>query len=91
MADRAELKKKIRVHGGHRAAVMRYMRQAEEVLDGPDRDPVALPKLKLTLEEKLVVLKELDSDIVELIEEEEKISSRLQTSSKKVSMVSYSG
>lgn len=78
MANRAELKKKIRIRGGHRAAVKRYLRQAGEVLDGADRDPVALPKLKLTLEEKLVVLKQLDSDIAELIEEEDAVAEDIE-------------
>ena len=64
------LAKKKRIRAGHRASATRTVRQITEVLEGdtPDRDRLSL--LRITLKEKLETIKTLDTEIVDLIEDE---------------------
>ena len=66
----ADLHRKKRVRGGHRASVTKMVRKAEELLAADPPDAARLAQIKLSLQEKLVVLKGLDAEIVELVEED---------------------
>lgn len=63
--------RKTRIRGGHRSVVTKRLGEVEAVLGGGDRpDPIKLGQLKLILLEKLEVLRQLDKDIVDEIEDE---------------------
>ena len=64
------LAKKKRIRAGHRGSATRIVRQITEALvgDTPDRDRLSL--LRITLKEKLETIKTLDTEIVDLIEDE---------------------
>ena len=64
------LAKKKRIRAGHRASATRMLRQSDELLAVAPPDTVKLSQLKLSLEEKLGTLKQLDGEIVELTDEE---------------------
>ena len=64
------LARKKRVRAGHRASATRMITRATALLDGYDPDPMKLSQLKLSLQEKLDVLKQLDGEIVGLVDEE---------------------
>ena len=66
MTDR---KKSIR--GGHRAWATKLVCRAEDLLASPDPDHGRLAHIKLSLQEKLSILKQLDAEIVDLVEEED--------------------
>ena len=70
MAERLTRRKRIR--GGHRASTTNILGRIDNLLaDGTDTiDTSKLSQLKLTLEEKLGTLKQLDSKILELTEED---------------------
>jgi len=60
--------KQIRV--GHRASITRTLMKVGDALAAETADEAKLSQLKLTLEEKLGTLKLLDSEIIELTEED---------------------
>lgn len=66
-----ELGHRKRVRGGHRASATKMMRKAEELLSREEPNLAELAKLKLSLQEKLVVLKTLDTDIVHHVKEDD--------------------
>lgn len=68
MADPAHKK---RVQGGHRASATKMIRKAEELLAKDDLDIAQLAKIRLSLQEKVSVLKQLDSEVVDLVNEDE--------------------
>ena len=70
MAERLTRRKRIR--GGHRASTTNILGRIDNLLaDGTDTiDTSKLSQLKLTLEEKSGTLKQLDSKILELTEED---------------------
>ena len=65
-----DLAKKKRIRAGHRASTTRTLTKVNDVLAADAADEARLSQLKLTLEEKLGTLKLLDSEIVELTEED---------------------
>ena len=65
-----DLAKKKRIRAGHRASATRMLRQIDELLAVTPPDTVRLSQLKLSLEEKLGTLKQLDGEIVELTDED---------------------
>ena len=71
MAEAAALQRKRKVRAGHRGSATRMQRQVATTLgtSPPDLDKLAM--LKLTLEEKLKTLKELDAEIVKLVSEDD--------------------
>lgn len=71
MAENFEKKKRIRAR--HRASATRILTKGNEALVAGTADEANLLQLKLTLEEKLGTLKQLDSEIhvVELTEEDD--------------------
>ena len=64
------LAKKKRIRAGHRASTTRTLTKVNDALAAETADEAKLSQLKLTLEEKLGTLKLLDSEIVELTEED---------------------
>ena len=58
-----------RVRAGHRASTTKIIRRLEEVLAADPLDKDKLSQLKLTLGEKLEVLKRLDAEILTMVEE----------------------
>ena len=64
------LARKKRVRAGHRASATRMITKATALLDDADADPMKLSQLKLSLQEKLDVLKQLDGEMLGLVDEE---------------------
>ena len=65
----AELTRKKHVRGGHRSSTTKMVSRAGELLGADTPDVVRLSQLKLSLQEKLDVLKQLDGEILGLVEE----------------------
>ena len=59
------------VRGGHRASATKMIRKAEELLARDPTDYPQLAKIRLSLQEKVSVLKKLDAEIVDLVKEDE--------------------
>ena len=72
------LAKKRRIRAGHKASATKSIRHIEEVLarDTPDKERLSL--LRLTLSEKLEVVKALDSEVIELIDEEDALATEIE-------------
>ena len=68
------LVKKKRIRAGHKALAMRILSQVDELLAAADpaspTDLVRLTQLKLSLQEKLDILKRLDEEILKAPEED---------------------
>ena len=65
-----ELSRKKRVRAGHKGSTTKMIAQVEELLAGTDApDPLALKQLGMSLREKLDVIKTLDGEILDLVEE----------------------
>ena len=76
MADEPNLvKKKIRIRGGHRGYVKQVITQAKEslVIEKSPENVRLLKQYKATLVDKLHELKSLDSEIAELLPDDETI------------------
>lgn len=63
--------KKTRIRAGHRGATTRMLKEVDTAIGTPSVDCDRLSQLKLSLDEKLQTLKSLDTEIVELVPEEE--------------------
>ena len=72
------LTKKKRIRAGHKASTTKTMGKVDDVLaaDSPDASTLAL--LKLTLQEKLETIRVLDSEIVELLEDEAAVTTEIE-------------
>ena len=68
MADPSHKK---RVRGGHRASATKMIRKAEDYLAEEPVNYSQLARIRLSLQEKVSVLKHLDSEIVDLVKGEE--------------------
>ena len=68
MADPAHKK---RVRGGHRTSATKMIRKVEELLAPETKDYRQLAKIRLSLQEKVSVLKRLDTEVVDLVAEDE--------------------
>ena len=67
-----ELARTKRVRGGHKASARRMITKVEELLSRPETpDPLTLKQLGMSLREKLEVIKTLDGEILELVEEDD--------------------
>ena len=66
-----DLSHKKKVRGGHRASATKMVRKAEDFLAEEEPNHSQLARIRLSLQEKLSVLKELDSEVVDLVKEEE--------------------
>ncbi len=65
----SELSRKKRVRAGHRASATKMISRTEELLAGDSPDVLKLSQLKLSLNEKLEVLKQLDNEILAMVDE----------------------
>ena len=65
-----ELPRKKRVRAGHKASATRNITRAEALLAEDDPDVSTLTQIKMSLREKLDTLRQLDSEIVNLLEDE---------------------
>ena len=66
----AEFARKKRIRGGHRASATKIVRKAEELLAEDSPSTPHLAQIKLSLEEKLAVLKQLDAEILDTVDDE---------------------
>ena len=64
------LAKKKRIRAGHKASATKTIRQIEDILASETPDISKLSLLRLTRKEKLETIKTLDSEVVELIDDE---------------------
>ena len=69
MSKKSMLRKK-KIRAGHQVSATRLLNQIDTALTAPTTDSDKLSQLKLSLHEKLEMLKLLDSEIVELTPEE---------------------
>ena len=76
MAD--ALAKKKRIRAGHKASATKTMGKTDELLSTETPDSSTLSLLKLTLREKLETIRALDSEIVELIEDEAAVATEIE-------------
>ena len=65
-----ELSIKKRVRAGHRASATRMVNRATALLDDEAPDLTKLSQLKLSLQEKLDVLRQFDGEILKLVDED---------------------
>ena len=65
-----DLGRKKRVRAGHRAAAMKIIRRSEELLSETTLDKNKLTKLKMALAEKMEVLKLLDAEVLDMVEDD---------------------
>ena len=63
------LVRKKRIRAGHRGSTTRMLREVDELLAADTLDKARLAQLKLSLQEKLDTLKQIDGEILELTEE----------------------
>ena len=64
------LARKRRIRGGHRSSATRTMNTVDALLVEEETDPAHLAQFKWSLEEKLGILTQLDSEILDLTEDE---------------------
>ena len=78
MSAEAALAKKKHVRAGHRGSTTRSVQHAEEELRSARPDVDKLSQLKLTLKEKLDVLKHLDEEILDSMSEADEIAAEIE-------------
>ena len=78
MSAEAALAKKKHVRAGHRGSTTRSVQRAEEELRSARPDVDKLSQLKLTLKEKLDVLKHLDEEILDSMSEADEIAAEIE-------------
>lgn len=67
------LARKRRIRAGHKASATKTIAKVDELMAAPDGDKIdksKISQLKLSLEEKLATVKQLDGDILELTEDD---------------------
>ncbi len=64
------LVRKRRIRAGHKASATRIVRHIDDILDSETRDMERLSLLRLTLNEKLETIKALDSEVIELLDDD---------------------
>ena len=79
------LVKKRRIRAGHKAIITKRLSEVKGILETVERetgepDLVKLAQLKMALTEKLEVLKQLDNEILDLLESEEDITHEIEQS-----------
>ena len=72
------LARKKRIRAGHKASATKTIRQIEDILasEAPDKERLSL--LRLTLNEKLETIKAIDSEIIELIKDDDALASEIE-------------
>ena len=74
----ADLAKKRKIRAGHKGSVTRTINKVDTALTAEPVDVAALPLLKLTLKEKVEVIRTLDAEVIELIEDEDALTAEIQ-------------
>ena len=74
----SDLTKKRRVRSGHRGSATKSITRVEEQLASSTPDADKLAALKLTLKEKLDVLKHLDEQIIDSVDGEDEIAREIE-------------
>lgn len=75
----ADLTHKKRVRGGHRGVVTRRLHEVKVLVESDDRpDGTKLAQQKLMLQEKLEILRQLDKEMVDLIEDEDALINEIE-------------
>ena len=72
------LAKKKRIRAGHKASATKTIRQIEDILASKAPDKERLSLLRLTLNEKLETIKALDSEVIELIEDDDILAGEIE-------------
>ena len=72
------LAKKKRIRAGHKASATKTMGKIDDILGAGSPDTSTLSLMKLTLQEKLETIKVLDSEIVELIDDEAAVTTEIE-------------
>ena len=67
----SELSKKKSVRVGHSGSAIKMIGKVETLMAEYSPDPAVLSQLKVSLSEKLKVLKQLDNEILSMVEEED--------------------
>ena len=75
----SELPRKTRVRAGHRSSATKMITRSEKLLAEDSPDVPRLLQLKLSLTEKLDTLKKLDSEILDMVEED-KVANEIEQS-----------
>ena len=70
--------KKKRTRGAHKASATRLIGQIEEVVASAEPSIPRLKTLRTSLEQKLEVIKKLDEEIVDLMEDETEMTSEVE-------------
>ena len=73
-----ELTKKKRTRAGHKSSATRTVRQIEDLVREETPDTSRLSLLQLTLKEKLETIKSLDSEVIDLIEDEATLTDKIE-------------
>ena len=76
----ADLARKKRVRGGHKASVTRMVHDVKDLFTTDPPDVTRLAQIKMSLQEKLTVLKGLDAKILELVKTEEAVTEEIEQS-----------
>ena len=64
------LTKKKRTRAGHKASATRTVKQIDEIIPTEELDKARLALLQMMLKEKLETIKNLDAEIVDLIDDD---------------------
>ena len=78
MAEAAALAKKKRIRAGHKASATKTMSKIDDIVGTDSPDSSTLSLMKLTLKEKLETIRVLDSEIVELIDDEAAVTTEIE-------------
>ena len=72
MNSSEEFKKLKRTRGAHRRSAKKIIDELEtDLMASPDLDLVKIAQLKRSLEEKVETLKQLDNEIIDILEDED--------------------
>ena len=76
----ADLARKKSVRGGHKASVTGMVRGVEDLFTTNPPDVEQLAQIKMSLQEKLTVLKGPDAEILELVKSKEAVTKEIEQS-----------
>ena len=76
------LVKQKRIRAGHKASTTKMLSEVDVLLAVRTPEPTKLSGLKLRLEEKLETLKRLDTELLDLLEDEEAIVQEIEQAEK---------
>ena len=76
----ADLARKKRIRGGHKASVTKMIPKAEELFTTESPEVAQLLQIIMSLQEKLTILKELNAEVFELVELEDAVTKEIEQS-----------